>query len=481
MLAPHPCLGIIYLASFQENDYVELPRFLRRNRNLLNIKNKDCASILYCIAAAVRRNKNKVRNRTRSSWYNTSLLEYKDVSFPTYIDDIPLLEDLNRVKIDVYSLNGTSFKNIYKSEKLIFKASLNLLLLNADVCPHYVLIEDISKLVSSKKVKSKYCSTCKCFDDIKHDHDVVKLDDIPQELIEKHGLIHIKSNDNNLLPSIVISLRPKYHYENRLITDFNEYAEEFESFKFPSIKGLEIFKAVRLIVDTCLININIFLYEDGEFLPYFVPKTLHNEFVDLVLLEDRQTFLIIKSLSALYRKRSDNHHYVCRRCLEICLRQNSFTRHLEYCQNHEIQRVEMSDKKILKFTNIRKQYPMLFVVYADFEAMIKGSEHVPISVAWKMVSNQTVESTDVCVYTGLDCVTVFIDALLELYDSIKHYFTIHEPMNLTEDEEAEFISAAFCHICCKPFNAPIEKVRDHDHITGEFLDIYIIPFIHQLI
>ena len=455
--------------SFMDSDFTDLPSALRSSRSLLNIRNNDSMSVLYCIAAALQRK--SYRNRTRPSLYNVSSLRFKEVSFPTFVDDLPKLEAQNSVQIKAYQIDqAQNFKSLYTSDRLLFKTSINLLVLNHETCPHYVLIKDIAKFVKKSSVSAKYCLICKGYDDVKHNHpnQRKKVSKVPTELSKMTGLVYIKTEDSNLLWSIVIALLPKYRNCGRINTDTEHYQAEYEMFQFPDITNMEIIQGVRSIVDTCLININIFIYEDNEFLPRFVPSSSHERFVDLVMLEDQMTFLIVNNLSALFRSRSDSLHFVCRRCLEICMTKENFDKHSSFCLNHKPQRAILSKEKHLRFTNIRKQYPMLFVVYADFEAMFRGTEHVPISVAWKMISVVS-ENSEVFVYTGLDCVKVFVDSLLELYESIKHYFAMHKPLLLTEAEEEDFQAADSCYICGKEFEVPVVKVRDHDHQTGEFI------------
>ena len=46
-----------------------------------------------------------------------------------------------------------------------------------------------------------------------------------------------------------------------------------------------------------------------------------------------------------------------------------------------------------------------------------------------------------------------------------------EPMNITEEQEAEFQASKQCYICEEPFYEHCEKfqkVRDHNHATGEY-------------
>ena len=71
-------------------------------------------------------------------------------------------------------------------------------------------------------------------------------------------------------------------------------------------------------------------------------------------------------------------------------------------------------------------------------------------------------------YTGLDCSKKLIDSLLDLYDSVAHYFDMNLPLEMTDDNEQEFILAQNCHICSQLFTEDAIKTRDHSHISGEW-------------
>ena len=44
----------------------------------------------------------------------------------------------------------------------------------------------------------------------------------------------------------------------------------------------------------------------------------------------------------------------------------------------------------------------------------------------------------------------------------------NEPMILTSEQSEEFNLVTICHICKKTFEKGEEKVKDHDHITGNY-------------
>ena len=124
-----------------------------------------------------------------------------------------------------------------------------------------------------------------------------------------------------------------------------------------------------------------------------------------------------------------------------------------------------------------------FVVYADFEAMVRstGDEHpvrghksfeyerqTPFSVGYTIVSTfpQFERSFKYCVGEG--CVHWFMEHMLEFAnDAMKFYY---DEKRLQNDYLVDrwFETEYQCHICHKPFQSAKEKVRDHDHVTGMY-------------
>ena len=73
-----------------------------------------------------------------------------------------------------------------------------------------------------------------------------------------------------------------------------------------------------------------------------------------------------------------------------------------------------------------------------------------------------------------DIAKKFIKYVVKLtYKIYKDYYQKPKPYNLSKEEEKEFQSAAFCHICEEEFSIDkkankFSKVRDHCHFTGEY-------------
>lgn len=453
---------------------------------VVNIKNSDNYSILYSLAAAFKKIIPKI-NKSRKSHYGIANIKYKSVRFPTPIIDIEKLEIQNSIKINVYGYDSDcdEIKLVYKSEeKRLFRKLVDLLVLNRNTTPHYVYISNLKNLIKMSSSVSWLCKSCLNVFEIKKDYESHLIEcrddeiEIPVTLRSKRGLFMLDCKENTLQWSITAALHPTYTKSGRRCRDTSSYEKWYHLIGFPDITYLKIQEAVLIISKKCSLNINIFIYEKGEIFPFIISNSKHEQFVDLMMLSkgNNQIFFIIKDLTSIYSNRLKvrRKHFVCRRCLEIFLSSSKLAEHDELCRNFQIQKTCMSEEKELKFTNYRKQFEIPFVVYADFEVILKpidtsvneSHEHIPIAVAYKLYSYIKGETKKTVVYTGIDCVREFINDLIEIYKSVEHYFRLNKSLKMTKQDVIKFKNSSSCHICGKLFEGSTIKVRDHDHYTG---------------
>ena len=169
---------------------------------------------------------------------------------------------------------------------------------------------------------------------------------------------------------------------------------------------------------------------------------------------------------------------------------------MSYCSKNETVSVKMPTKNtILKFQNHFKKLPIPFAIYADFECFtIPVNSCQPNPDKSYTQGYQKHEPSGYCLYLkGLDGLNVnfkpivytkktsdedisksFIKHVVKLTHQIyQKYYSKPKPYNLTPQEEKDFQSARYCHICEKKLfrdkiTNKILKVRDHCHFTGEY-------------
>ncbi|KAK5646714.1 hypothetical protein RI129_005178 [Pyrocoelia pectoralis] len=130
-----------------------------------------------------------------------------------------------------------------------------------------------------------------------------------------------------------------------------------------------------------------------------------------------------------------------------------------------------------------------FVIYADLESILEkfsraGDEgsntrvcekHVPFSIAYYLKCSYDDSLSKFQLYRGEDCITWFVNELLNLAYWANNIFDTVVPMDtLTQDQITDFENAVVCHICRKPFTEDDIKVKDHDHLTGNGYDSHFI-------
>ena len=135
------------------------------------------------------------------------------------------------------------------------------------------------------------------------------------------------------------------------------------------------------------------------------------------------------------------------------------------------------DEMLLKFEGFKKQVPLQFIVYADFECRLAGQDsdkyqrHAPISYCLKVKTLDDRWMFDLEVYTGDDCMEVFMRSMDWLNREIRKVFGRLLPMSMTDDQRKSYRNAIVCYCCRRPFSENDEqrkKVRDHCHITGRY-------------
>jgi hypothetical protein len=195
----------------------------------------------------------------------------------------------------------------------------------------------------------------------------------------------------------------------------------------------------------------------------------------------------IKNLSRLVRDqltKNKNQHYICDRCFYYTSSIKVFNRHIQLCDNYfenekALPILPDENNNILKFKKFCRTVKCPLVYYADLEAVLK-----------KVNSKNKIQKHEACSYSFLalsdfyknfklytgnsanDTINNFIQCLIEEGKKINNILLERidkfKLPNLNEKQELTFQSSDKCHFCKKGFTDTDIKVRDHDHITGEF-------------
>jgi Recombination endonuclease VII len=194
-------------------------------------------------------------------------------------------------------------------------------------------------------------------------------------------------------------------------------------------------------------------------------------------------FVLIRSMSRLFPASSGGHlRFFCESCLNPHRTRDSLNRHAEVCGKHEPAKVKMPEKgtkdHIIKFDSWRFKLPKPWVIYADFESIIKaGSDEHSVSGAVysircryqaheKVLGWNDRPLGEIRTFTGPTALHDFMMAVFEDVAMIEALSQENIPCNPSEEEMKNFKEAKVCHICEKELG-PVRDL-DHDHYDGKY-------------
>lgn len=189
----------------------------------------------------------------------------------------------------------------------------------------------------------------------------------PMELQRSRSLVNIKNNDQKcFLYSVLAKLYPAKHNPSRL----SHYLQHTNKIIMNGIQYPVHLSQIPKFENQNDILINVFGYEDKEIFPMRITKSNRKSHVDLLYFN----YCLIKNLNQfLYRiggGRGGHAHYYCPYCLHGFLAKKNLNKHIDFCMSLGEQKIEVpipGENDILKLTEIGKQLPVPFMIYADFE------------------------------------------------------------------------------------------------------------------
>ena len=198
--------------------------------------------------------------------------------------------------------------------------------------------------------------------------------------------------------------------------------------------------------------------------------------------DNRWHYLAVKSLPALLRGITSNHHgdFYCLNCFHSYTAHNKLKKHERVCNNHDYRRVDMpKDHEKIKYLPRKRSLKVPFVIYADLECLLekvqycqndlenscteKEAKHKPSGYHGVQYARLMIQKTD-AIFIG----EKFCKDLKELKTEIIN-FEEKEMIPLTNKEIKPYEKQNVCHICKEKFcnNKNKKKVRDHCHYTGK--------------
>ena len=326
--------------------------------------------------------------------------------------------------------------------------------------------------------------------------------ELPQVLKNRKAIINMKNQDDKcFMWSVLRALNLKDKNNDRIDEDLKSKVDtlNMEGIQYPvSLRGIDRFEHLNPEISITVLGYN----EEDKVYPLKVSKyTGCKHDIVLLLIKDGENshYCLVKNISALLSSQINNHEhkrYFCLNCFNSFKSSDSLDKHKEYCYNNECVKIMMPPQNtFLRFKNFRYSEKAPFVIYADFESLIKPMDscdpnpnhsytkkyqkHEPISFCYyiecfdnslcKEIFNDDTKRKQLKSYIKTkpedpDVIDVFIKWL---EDDVKYIANIKpKKMLLTKEEEKQFNITSDCWICGEELEN--DRVRDHCHYTGRY-------------
>ena len=297
---------------------------------------------------------------------------------------------------------------------------------------------------------------------------------LPEELQNsKKGLINLQNKDQECFRWCHIRhLNPQKKDPQRIKKVDREY---IKNLNYSGIEFPVTIKQYNKIEKQNNININVFGYEEKLQYPIYVSKEKNEDVLNLLLITEeekyRNHYVLIKDFNRFMFNitNDDKKKHFCMYCLQHFTSERILNNHKENCiLINGTQGITMptNNEKILKFNGFKKQLPVPFVIYADFEAITEKIDscqpnvnksyteayqnHRDCGYGYKVVCCYDDKFTkEAVIYRGEKAVYKFLEAMLKEVQYCREVREkeFNKPLKMTEDDEEKFKKADRCHIC----------------------------------
>lgn len=305
--------------------------------------------------------------------------------------------------------------------------------------------------------------------------------DLPMAIKNKKACINIQNKDDYcFLWSIVAALYPSKKHKDRT-TSYPHFKDvlNIDDLSFPMTFS-DICTFERNNVD---LSINVYSLMNNRSIvgPIYRSQHKRSKNINLLLIENgnKSHYVLINNLSRLVRSQITKHHgklYFCEDCLIFFATEHGFESHI--CSG--IATVLPDKGTYLQFKNFERHHNVPFVVYADFETILKPFQtceqpltesftsnkqiHIPVAFAYYVVCSYDESLNRFVQYRGPDCASKFLHYLYKHVSEIYEILNNKVPMTFTKENALDYKHANMCYICKKFLF--FDKVRDHCHLTG---------------
>ena len=324
--------------------------------------------------------------------------------------------------------------------------------------------------------------------------------DLPDYLKNKKAIVNVRNNDNKCLEwALLSSLYPAHDNPHRV----SKYKDHENELNFAGVGFPVTLKDIPKVEKQNYLAINVFGYA-SVIHPLYLTKDLTRDPINLLLItevKDGKTnshYAWIKDFNRLCcdQNKHGGKTFFCTRCISPHCSERTLSDHLICCRGvdappcHAVFPEDNEETGYIPQTKFRHFQNMIkapYVVYADTESIIRPtttpttnsnttqtSEHVPCSYFYIVVRSDG-EVTNMSTYCGEDCMDVFFSNLECEIEKIRNDLKNIRPLEMTKEDRDRHNTTDNCWVCDGQFEdyhpgdtGGMWKVKDHDHITGEY-------------
>ena len=322
-------------------------------------------------------------------------------------------------------------------------------------------------------------------------------------LANKKAIINMKNEDDKCFMWCVLrALYPKDKNAERIDKDLKSKQDiiNMKGIHYPvSLNGIKRFEDLNPNISISVLGYN---KEKKKVFGLQISKHTGCDY-DIVLLllkeevkgengeiKEKTHYTLVKNKSALITSQENNHkgkRHVCLNCFNSFNILESLNKHKEYCYKNKCVKIDMPPQNTyLRFKNFRYSERAPFVIYADFESLIKPldncdpdpnksytkkyQKHEPSGISYYIKSlHESVFKSVKRTYTRTkkedpNAEDVFIKWLEEDVKTIANIKG--KEMIFTEEDIKHFNNASDCWICGEELGN--DRIRDHCHYTGRY-------------
>lgn len=296
---------------------------------------------------------------------------------------------------------------------------------------------------------------------------------LPPELLRKRACLNISCRDDKCFLYCCVAAIHKVHYNPARVNQYKKYEHQFKTsnVSFP----MTLNKLPKFEKDNPGLSINVLQYEGFVTVPVYHTKNERPNVHCINLLLYKSHFYLIRHLSRLLHHQSTSNKrkwYYCHYCLCKYKSDKLLDEHKQLCRQKLQKYAVPTSNPHIRFQNFKALFWIPFVIYYDIETMISKCEktqkeiHVPVSVCCYRHSYNSRFSLKPVIFTGIQCMTQFLNHLKEEDENISQILDIvYEPIMLNEHDKKRIRLTQQCEVCGVHFNGKKNpKYKDHYHL-----------------